>query len=266
MSAPSLERFAAASTPTLRTAYSDRTSALMAACAQLAYEPDPARLLATGGLQLRAVTARAYLAVGRDLAVLAWRGTASLADWRTDLAARLEPLPGAAGVRVHRGFLAAFQEDRPAVEAAIAAHVPAGRGLFITGHSLGGALAQCAAAAFDSDALSACYTFGSPRVATLDFDRLIKTPHYRVTNGWDPVPGVPEPWFRGYRHTGFPLLITGDDRGAYHRDRSPAARLLVDLAGLFRRGDLLCAADHDIGLYRARLELIAAARAAPARA
>ena len=41
---------------------------------------------------------------------------------------------------------------------------------------------------------------------------------------------------------------------AYRRDQSLVGRLLVDLAGVIRR-DLLCAADHDIGLYRARLEV-----------
>ena len=51
------------------------------------------------------------------------------------------------------------------------AQVPANLGLYIAGHSLGGALAQIAAASLsEMDNLAACYTFGSPRVATLGFD------------------------------------------------------------------------------------------------
>ena len=61
--------------------------------------------------------------------------------------------------------------------------MPTDLGLYVTGHSLGGALAQRATAALDRDTLAACYTFGSPRVATLAFDRLDKAPHYRVVNG-----------------------------------------------------------------------------------
>ena len=262
MRAPPLAPGAAADRPTLREAWSDRTAALMAACSQLAYVQDPAPLLAAGGLRLRATAGRAILAVGAGVAVLAFRGTDCLADWRLDLSAELEQLPGAAvGVRVHRGFLAAFQADRARVEAAVAAHVPADLRLLITGHSLGGALAQMATAVLERDNLAACYTFGSPRVGTLGYGPLIKAPHYRVVNGWDPVPGVPAPGLRGYVHSGDPRLLTGDHLAAYRRDRSLAGRLLVDLAGVTRR-DLLCSADHDIGLYRARLEEIAAPRVA----
>lgn len=85
----------------------------MAACTQFAYVEDPAPLLAAGGLRLRASAGCAILAVGAGVAVLAFRGTNCLADWRRDLSAELEQLPGAAaGVRVHRGFRAGFQADR----------------------------------------------------------------------------------------------------------------------------------------------------------
>ena len=72
------------------------------------------------------------------------------------------------------------------------AKVPPDLGIYITGHSLGGALAQISAAALSkNDNVAACYTFGSPRVATLRFDTEVKCPHYRVIDNWDLVPGVP---------------------------------------------------------------------------
>ena len=71
---------------------------------------------------------------------------------------------------------------------------------YITGHSLGGALAQIASAALNRDNLAACYTFGSPPVGTAGLDEQVKCPHYRVINNWDLVPGLPLGFFRGYRH------------------------------------------------------------------
>ena len=181
--------------------------------------------LASGGVILRAQTTRAYLAPSPAFAFLVFRGTDCLADWGVDLSAERAQMPGApAGVHVRSGFLRAFRADQAAIHQAVATYVAPGVGLYVTGHSSGGALAQLAAAALDGYSLAACYTFGSPRVATLAFDRLVKAPHYRVVNGWDLVPGVPEPWIRGHRHTGDPRLLTGDGQEAYRRDRSPLAR------------------------------------------
>lgn len=133
---------------------------------------------------------------------------------------------------VHRGFLAAFDQNHIAIEAAVGAHVPADLGLYVTGHSLSGALAQLATAALDRYSLAACYTFGSPWVAALGFHRLVKAPDCRVVNGWALVPGVPQLWVRGFWHTGDPRLLTGDSQEAYRRDRSPLARFGVDLLGV----------------------------------
>jgi len=65
--------------------------------------------------------------------------------------------------------------------------------IYITGHSLGGALAQIAAAVLGSDQVGACYTYGSPRVGNSYFDLWVKVPSYRVLNYADIVPQVPLP-------------------------------------------------------------------------
>jgi hypothetical protein len=150
------------------------------------------------------------------------------------------------------------------IEAAVNAHVPSTLGLYITGHSLGGALAQIASAVFDRDNLAACYTFGSPRVGTADFDRQVKCPHYRVINNWDLVPGIPLPWFQGYRHTGDPRLLTPGTGGPLRRDRY--ASFLADIAALvvvsLRSRRLLITDEHMIWNYHTQLEAIAAPRTA----
>ena len=132
-----------------------------------------------------------------EFAVLSFRGTANLADWGINLNGWLEPMPHDPRILVHRGFLKAYQSCEQAIRAAVAL-LPDDLGLYITGHSLGGALAQIASAALQRDTLAACYTFGSPRVGREGFDRLVKCPHYRLVNDWDLVPGVAPPWFLGY--------------------------------------------------------------------
>jgi triacylglycerol lipase len=278
--------------PTWRAAYSDRTSALMAHFCELARVPlaaaSPApppgspkiereagrkkleELLSAGNFCLIEVfnkdEAQAFLAV-RDghFAVLAFRGSESPQDWRTNRNFKRVPLPGVPGVTVHGGFLEVFECCRKEIEAAVNAHVPSTLGLYITGHSLGGALAQIASAVLDRDNLAACYTFGSPRVGTANFDRQVKCPHYRVINNWDLIPGVPLPWFRGYRHTGDPRLLTPGTGGPLRRDRY--ASFLVDIAALVVVSLLsrrpLITGDHMIWNYRTQLLAIAAARTGP---
>lgn len=279
--------------PTWRAAYSDRTSALMAAFSQLAYLPfeegggpaprpgapraeraggadQLAAALAAGGFDLVEMfnqdDTQAYLAVHPDqFAVLAFRGTTDFSDWLTNLNVGREPLPMRPEIEVHRGFLSAFECCRAAITAAVDKAVPSTLGLYITGHSLGGALAQIASAALERDNLAACYTFGSPRVGTEAFDREVKCPHYRVVNNWDIVPGVPfaSPW--GYRHTGDPRLLKPNRRTleALRHDRDPVSRTLIDLwalaAGLISRRFLVID-DHMIWNYRLQLEAIARAR------
>ena len=63
--------------------------------------------------------------------------------------------------------------------------------LFITGHSLGGALALLATKLIARDINGACYTFGAPRIANYEYFDGVKTPVYRIVNSADVVPRVP---------------------------------------------------------------------------
>jgi len=292
-----LNKEGVASAPTWRAAYSDRTAALMATFSQLAYMPFEvdgerradgdsrkarrggkaeleARLKA-GGFDLKLVfnnhDTQGFLAVRPDqFAVLAFRGTTSGTDWLTNINALREPLRGRPEIEVHRGFQRAFNYCREEIIAAVNREVPNDLGLYIAGHSLGGALAQIASAVLERDNLAACYTYGSPRVGAEAFDREVKCPHYRLVNNWDIVPGVPLPWYLGYRHTGDPRLLKPNSRDrALRQDRSWFARILVDLvllpvALIVRRYWVID--DHMIWNYRSQLDHIADARSKVATA
>ena len=134
--------------------------------------------------------------------VIAFRGTErKVSDWLTD--ARAVPTQEGA-MKVHTGFLEALTinkgEDektaldkvkeilsRPETKDAKGEPLP----LFITGHSLGGALALLTTRLVAPDVNGACYTFGAPRIANYEYFERIKTPVYRVVNSSDIVPRVP---------------------------------------------------------------------------
>ena len=163
-----------------------------------------------GGLSDPGTDTQGFVTVRRagdemDMAVVSFRGTENERDWITNLQYSLTPAdsPQAEGRettgKVHQGFRDAFISVRDQVDR----YLPCAEGLpiFITGHSLGGALATLGAAHLSGWGLAACYTFGAPRVGNKGFSRSLRTPVYRVVNPLDTVPLVPA-WSQGYRHAG----------------------------------------------------------------
>lgn len=268
-----------AAAPTWRAAYSDRTCALMASLCGVAYDDfedqtgaglDLMKVrLRSGAFKLVGVYdtpigAQAYLAASDQMTVLAFRGTQDQKDWAVNLEAKLTPLNTSVGaVRVHSGFLEAFQKIEPQIRRDLddPSKVPADKGLYITGHSLGGALAQIASAAFERDTLAACYTFGSPRVGERRFDTEVKCPHYRLVNADDVVPSVPPPWL-GFAHGGDVRFLSKD--GELRHDRPPASLVIrfavFGLVWFFTRKFPLIG-DHMIWRYREKLIAAANLRA-----
>ncbi len=123
--------------------------------------------------------------------ILALRGTeAELADIKADLKADLITVSG--DQKVHHGFYDAFNAVKSDIEDDLAKH--RGVPIYVTGHSLGGALAILATRYLASDSLGACYTFGGPRVGNSLFADDIKTPIYRIVYAADGVPRVPPAW------------------------------------------------------------------------
>lgn len=141
---------------------------------------------------LSANATQAYLASNDEFTVLAFRGTEAdrMKDIRADCKATQTTCP--TGERVHSGFMQQYDDISFKLEAALDEKDVTDRPLFITGHSLGGAVATIAARRLDAERrIAACYTYGSPRVGTEDWVSQIKTPTYRIVNSADPVPIVP---------------------------------------------------------------------------
>ena len=263
--------------PSRRAAYSDRTAAFLAKLAMLAYiafEDDAKRKILEGMLShgrvklletISIADTEAMVAETDKFVVVAFRGTSSRAQLMTDMQARLNVARVAVDgrcVRVHAGFYAAFRKIEAKLREVLTAQDEA-KAVYLTGHSLGGALALVAAAAFGGndklgDRIAAVYTFGAPRVGGADFPNLVKAPHYRVVNSGDVVPLVPPNWLTGYVHTGMPILLKPNSDHPIRRSPWSSAFLLVlqslVLWPFARRLRLLNA--HDSYLYITRLDRI----------
>ena len=203
--------------PIRRAAHSDRTAWIMAEHSKLAYERDLKKLrqyLKAGGFQLVQTFDRnetqAYLARCKDYMVLAFRGTEpqQLRDIWTDL--KFTPFKKERCV-MHEGFYEAYRDiEKELVGAVRKINLP----LYVTGHSLGGALALIAVMYLpDMDWTAACYTFGGPKVGDDDFtDGLFKVPVYRTVNSSDIVPSLPPFWLAlfgvNYQHAGDMRYLT----------------------------------------------------------
>jgi triacylglycerol lipase len=166
-----------------------------------------ARLFSVGNTQ-------AYLAANDEHVVVAFRGTESpttiegLKDWLLTDAANLLIVPegrlgtdlAAAGVaaKFHQGFVTAIGDIwDPLFEAVAAEMKKSERPLWLTGHSLGGALALIAAWLFRRKFVRVhqIYTFGGPMIgnkaATEAIDREFPSKIFRYVNLPDPVPKLP---------------------------------------------------------------------------
>ncbi|MBD1869201.1 lipase family protein [Leptolyngbya sp. FACHB-541] len=159
---------------------------------------------------------QAFMFKTKDYVIIAFRGSQEIQDWRTNARTRFEKFAIATSMepldedttppigQVHRGFQAAWRS----VEEGVLKQLEiwgAGRKsnfpIFITGHSLGGALATVAASSLVKRGrknIQGVYTFGQPRVGDLVFvneiGRALKGKVFRFVNNNDIVPRVPPPY------------------------------------------------------------------------
>ena len=262
--------------PIFRAAYSDRMAWILASMSHLAYDryeddKNPKLLelftakLKSGGFKLLEIynspetDTQAFLAANGDYAVLAFRGTevTSRKDIMTDAKAkRIVDIEG----RVHGGFRAAFESVKQKIEKGILGldNIP----LYITGHSLGAALATVATQELENNPdikgrIAACYTYGSPRVGNTQYDKNFKAPIYRMVNTTDIVTIVPL-MAMGYVHIG-DVRFLGRKPGDFSRRVPIFLRILLFLAGVFRLfGPWV--GDHAIVEYRRKLATVAEKR------
>jgi triacylglycerol lipase len=141
--------------------------------------------------------AQVYVLSNKNEMVIAFRGTEP--TQMSDLAADLNAIPdrGKVGGFVHDGFQTEVDKVWEKLTLAIKKK-PANRPLFITGHSLGAAMATIAASRISKE-VDCLYTYGSPRVGSKKFVEKINVNHFRHVNNNDAVTGVPFA-FLGYRH------------------------------------------------------------------
>jgi len=197
-----------------------RNAIFLARASQLAYLPANAGATAFRqelGLDAQLISAgntQAYVATNADNMVVAFRGTETpdtlegLKDWLLTDAANLLMVPegrlgtdlAAAGVgaKFHQGFVNALADIWDPLFAAVdAERKKQDRPLWVTGHSLGGALAVLAAWLFQRKFISVhqVYTFGGPMIgnaeASAAVDKELPDKIYRYVNVMDPVPKLP---------------------------------------------------------------------------
>lgn len=261
--------------PIKRAAYSDRTAWVMASMAQLVYSRFEEggkerelliKKLEGGGFKLIAefndvkTDTQAFLVSNGEYAVLAFRGTevSKKTDMLTDAKAfKASIIEG----RVHRGFLGGYNSLKGEILASL--KKVRGLPLYITGHSLGAALATVATNHLEGevldglpirDQIAACYTFGSPRVGNKQYDREFKSPIYRVVNTTDIVTVVPL-LAMGYLHIG-DVRFLEPGMGNIRRGIPILRRIFFFLTAVFRLfGPLV--GDHGIEKYRKKLEAVA---------
>ena len=136
----------------------------------------------------------------KEVFVLAFRGTEP--DELSDVLADLNAIPRGAMTHglVHSGFRG--EVDKLWHDVSFLQHKHQKKELWITGHSLGAAMATiCTSRMEEYTPVKQLTTFGSPRVGTRKFVKAIETPHLRFVNNNDIVTKVPL-WIMGYKHHG----------------------------------------------------------------
>jgi pimeloyl-ACP methyl ester carboxylesterase len=206
---------------------------------------------------------------GEKCVVVAFRGTADVRNWLTDLDCQKEEyvLIGhlgqtssrLCGFHVHAGFLEAWLSVKADLLDCLLDH--RGKKMWITGHSLGGALAQLAALDLffkpNAPSIAGVYTFGQPRVGNAAFaafyNDILKDQSYRVVHANDIVPRVP--WLlNSYCHAGHEVFYPPprDGETPFIIDLGRLAHLLADARGMWRtvrHGQDVLISDHFVANY-----------------
>jgi len=206
----------------------------LAHAANLAYEDDPNEILRqlqawgfpiSGCRVFSANTAQVLAAAKEGMIVVAFRGTepGKLADWLVDAEIIQNPwrdfFDGPDLGRVHHGFVHNTSFIWGQLSQFVTGARTSKQSLWTAGHSLGGAMALIAGAAFTfskHQSVNGIYTYGQPRAGNrafaVKYNKRLRTVTFRVVNNRDIVPHVPPMFipfliapFHGpmfYRHAG----------------------------------------------------------------
>lgn len=165
-----------------------------------------------------------FIASTDKIVVLAFRGT-QIDKYKDLLSDADMSLVKGYGGKVHKGFKQAYQLVRSQIENKLKVHNAAAKTLWITGHSLGGALAVLAAYDLHGKGykVNGIYTMGQPRVgdgASVNaFEKYFKNRCFRFVARDDKVPEMPLTEF-GYAHVRQAIYIASRNRLTLHYRRS----------------------------------------------
>ena len=194
------------------------TALSLARASELAYLEDELMLraaIAEWGMEPASVFSQddseGFIAQDEQLLILAFRGTVSVTDWLRNLKITRREVPKG---KVHSGFmegLDAVWDEK--IEPVLRSAAGVGRKIWITGHSLGGALATLAASRADEWLdISGVYTFGQPAVGNRRFaklfNRVFTDRFHRFINDRDIVTKIPPAPL--YAHVGERVRFDGD--------------------------------------------------------
>ncbi len=219
----------------LRTGFDRQLAAFLAECCVHAYEqfdhngsftvPEGYSLVASFQAEAAATTEWfGFIIRSDDKIVVAFRGTHSSQDWAADLEVSQTNFifPEA---RTHTGFTSIYRSCRETI-LAVLNRLPNSARLYVTGHSLGGALAVLLAldASVNTPFRPTMYNFGGPRVGnpafTSRYNSLVVN-SIRVVNAYDLIPLLPpaviksslteRAWFYRHVHSKHRIRVqTGD--------------------------------------------------------
>lgn len=235
----------------------------LAALAEIAYKDDPATGLVHFADHYRRIQPFAldgtfgFVASDERNLVIALRGTDQIIDWVTNLS--VSHVRGYGGF-VHGGFAATLDAVWPEILTRVESLLDRGQTIWVTGHSLGGALATLVAARLAEAGMEPYITctFGAPRC----FDPRAANEYlprlYRFVNKGDLVPTTPPaftlPWYR-YKHSGSLTVTLDGERGATTtmeaQDLFRFARWLLSPAVDWRKNVSKILADHAMSTYMA---------------
>jgi len=191
--------------------------------------------------------------------ILAFRGTevTKPKDITTDLNALLV---NGLGGKIHKGFRDALSYIWTDLWNTLSKNRGT-RTLWVTGHSLGGALATLAVAKLRQEknqSINGLYTFGSPRVGNGKFadkfDDAFKKYTYRFVNDNDAVPHVPTEDL-GFRHIGTRMQFDEKGRLNNKKKKTSIFKKILDRAEDIVTADDL--RDHSMSNYLKNLKRLA---------
>jgi hypothetical protein len=180
-----------------------------------------------------------YVISGGDVTLIAFRGTnaGEISDWFVNLDCLSTDTPQGP---IHKGFYSAYQSLKAQIVKALGGNKP--KYLWVTGHSLGGAMALvCAYDLTENEKLDlrGVITFGQPLVARQPLaeylDRALLGRYAHFVNEADLVPRVPP---SPYRHCGSLVWFKGDGI-----KRSKPKRFLV---GATKPGEAVSSDEEDL--------------------